>query len=53
MPMNVTYMDGFQLTIDADPALTAAELFEQCHKSIGLKSGKGFALYEISGELGK
>lgn len=49
--IKVNFMDGYQLNLNIDLTTVAGEVFEKTYKAVGLQSGHGFALYEISNEL--
>eukprot|EP01114_Cavostelium_apophysatum_P013166 TRINITY_DN3125_c0_g1_i3.p1 TRINITY_DN3125_c0_g1~~TRINITY_DN3125_c0_g1_i3.p1 ORF type:complete len:2243 (+),score=811.97 TRINITY_DN3125_c0_g1_i3:147-6875(+) len=51
MPLFIVFMDGYQLELEIEPHTTAGELFRTAVESVGLVSGKGFALYEVSNDL--
>ena len=52
MPVTVTFMDGYQLQCEIDPAYIVRDLFYEAGSSVGLRSFFGFALYETLGEQG-
>ena len=53
MDISIKFLDGSELNIKIDAASTVLEVLVQTIRSIGLASSQGWALYEVSNELGE